>query len=126
MVHRTLLIKDIIGMCETGQTKTVIARHFGINQCQVSRIIAKFRLTNDVTDRPRSGRLRLSSAANDRLLVRLAVPDPKAPSSNLLQQWQNLNVHASSRTVNRELNKVGLKERCPDALSSTQSCTVAH
>ena len=83
----------------------------GINQSQVSRLIAKFRQTNDVTDRPRPGRPRISSAADDRVLVRSAVPDPKAPCSELRQQRQHLNVQAGTRTVNRRLNKAGLKAR---------------
>ena len=79
----------------------------GINQSLVSRLIAKYRQTNDVTGRPR-----LSSAADDRVLVRSVVRDPKAPCSELLQQWQHLNVQASTRIVNRQLNKAGLKVRC--------------
>ena len=89
------------------------AREIGINQIQVSRLIAKYRQTNDVTDRPRPGRPRLSSAADDRVLVRSSVRDPKAPCSELRQQWQNLNVQASTRTVDRRLNKAGLKVRRP-------------
>ena len=45
------------------------------------------------------------------MLVRSAAHDPKAPCSELCQQWQNLNVQASTRTVNRRLNKAGLKAR---------------
>ena len=72
MGHHTLKNKDhwrIIGMWEAGQTQTVIARHIGINQSQVSKLIAKYRQTNDVTDRPRPGRPKLSSTADDRVLV---------------------------------------------------------
>ena len=73
MVHHTLQNKDrwrIIGMWEAGQTQTVIARQIGINQSLVSRLIAKYlsiakyRQTNAVTDRPRAGRQRLSSAVD--------------------------------------------------------------
>ena len=45
--------------------------------------------------------------------MRSAVRDAKAPCSELRQQWQNLNVRASTRTVNRRLNKAGLKARRP-------------
>ena len=45
--------------------------------------------------------------------MRSAVRDPKANCSELGQQWQNLNVQASTRTVNRRLNKAGLKARHP-------------
>ena len=75
--------------------------------------IANYRQTNDVTDRPRPGRPRLSSAADDRVLARSAVRDLKAPCSELGQQWQNLNVQASTRSVNRRLNKARLKTRRP-------------
>ena len=112
MVHHTLQNKDrwrIIDMWETGQTQTVIARQIGINQSQVSRLIAKYRQTNDVTDRPQPWRPRISSAANDRVLVLSALPDPKAHCSELCQQWQNLNVQASTTTVKKRLNKAGLK-----------------
>ena len=91
-------------MCDAGQTQTVIARRFGINQSQVSRFIAQKRQTNDDTNRPRS-------AADDREFVRPAFCDPKAPCSELSQQWQNLNMRASTRTGDRRLNKAGLKAR---------------
>ena len=100
-------------MWEAGQTQTVIARPIGINQSQVSRLIAKCGQTNDVTDRPTPGRPRLSSASDDRVLMRSAVRDPKFSCSELCQQWQNLNVQASTRTVNKRLNKAGLKARRP-------------
>ena len=45
--------------------------------------------------------------------MRSAVHDPKASCSELRQQRQNLNVQASSRTVNRRVNKAGLKARHP-------------
>ena len=112
MVHHTLQNKDrwrIICMWEAGQTQTVISRQIGINQSQVSQIIAKYRQTNDVTDRPRPGSPRLLSAADDIVLVRSAVHDPNAPCSNLRQQWHNFNVQACTRTVNKPLNKAGLK-----------------
>ena len=116
MVHRTLQNENrwrIICMWKAGQTQTVIARQIGINQSQVSRLIAKYRITDDVTDRPRPGRPRRSSAADDRVLVRSAGHNPKAPLSNLRQQWQNLNVQASAKTVYRRLNEAGLKARRP-------------
>ena len=50
-------------------TRLAIVMHIGINQSQVSRLIAKYRRTNDITDRPRPGRSRLSSAADDRVLM---------------------------------------------------------
>ena len=43
--------------------------------------------------------------------MRSAVRDPQAPCSELRHQWQNLNVQASTRSVNRPLNKAVLKAR---------------
>ena len=116
MVHHTLQNKDrwrIIGMWEACKTQTVIAKQTGIIQSQVSLLIATYRQTNDVIDTPRPRRPRLSSAADVRVLVRIDVHDPKAPCSELRQQRQNLNVQASTRTVNRRPNKAGLKARRP-------------
>ena len=61
---------------EAGQTQTVIARQIWINKSQVSRLIAKCRQTNDVTDRLRPGRPIIISAADIRVLVRSAVRNP--------------------------------------------------
>ena len=58
MEQHTLQNKDrwrIMGIRAAGQTQTVIARKIGINQSQVSQLIAKYRQTNDVTDRPQPG-----------------------------------------------------------------------
>ena len=41
-----------------------------------------------------------SSAADDRVLERSAVRDPKTPCSELRQQWRNFNMRASTRTIN--------------------------
>ena len=68
---------------------------------------------NAVTDRPWPGGPKISFAADDKALVRFAVRDPKAPCSEFRQQWQILNVKASTRTVNRRLNKAGLKAHRP-------------
>ena len=116
MVHHTLQNKDhwrIIGMWEAGQTQTVIARPIGINQSQVSQIIAKYRQTNAVTDTPKPGRPRLPSSADDRVLVRSAVCDPKASCSELRQQWHNLMFKPVPEMLIRRLNKAGLKARRP-------------
>ena len=88
MVYHTLQNKNrwrIIGMWEAGQTQTVIARQIGLNQSQVSWLIAKYPQTTGVTYRPQPGRPRLYSASDDRVLVRSAVRDHKAPCSAVVK-----------------------------------------
>ena len=47
---------QIIGMREAGMSLRQIAQRVGHHQSTLSRIVNKHRLTNDVKDRPRSGR----------------------------------------------------------------------
>ena len=47
---------QLIGMREAGMSLRQIAQRVGHHHSTVSRIVHKHRLTNDVKDRPRSGR----------------------------------------------------------------------
>ena len=45
--------------------------------------------------------------------MRSAVRDSKAPCSELRQEWQNVDVRTSTRTVNSRFNKAGFKAPRP-------------
>ena len=126
MVFCTLQIKDhwrIISMWEAGQTQTVIARWFGINQSQVKWLIAKYRETNDVTDRPRSGRPILSSAANDRVLVQSAVVILRLLVLNFISSDEILMFVPVPGLLTGDLTR---PLDIFDAWSLTQWCAVGH
>ena len=62
---------QIIGMQEAGMSLRKIAQRVGHHHSTVSRIVNKHRLTNDVKDRPRSGRSRITSRREDKAIGRL-------------------------------------------------------
>ena len=62
-----------IGQHEVGIHRNVVAQNFGISQSTVSRLQQKFRETGDVKDRPRSGRPKVTTPAEDRYIRRLAL-----------------------------------------------------
>ena len=55
----------IIGRLQTGQKQSDVARFFGVSQAAVSKIKQKFVETNDVKNRPRSGRPRVTTPQED-------------------------------------------------------------
>ena len=58
-----------IGMLNAGMSETVVSRHFGCTQKAIGRLRRRFRVTGNVADRPRCGRTRVSTAADDRYIV---------------------------------------------------------
>ena len=58
-----------IGILNAGMSATVVARHFGCTRKTIERLQRRFRITVNVADRPRSGRLRGNTAADDCYIV---------------------------------------------------------
>ena len=58
-----------IGMLNAGMSATVISRHFGCTRKTIERLRRRFHVTGNVADRPRRGRPRVITAANDRYIV---------------------------------------------------------
>ena len=58
-----------IGMLNAGMSSTVVSRHFGCTRKTIERLRRRFRFTGNVADRPRSGRPRVTTAADDRFIV---------------------------------------------------------
>ena len=58
-----------IGMLNAGMSATVVSRHFCPTRKTNERLRRRFRVTENVADRPRSGRPRVTTAADDRYIV---------------------------------------------------------
>ena len=58
-----------IRMLNAGMSATVVSRYFGCTQKTIEHLRRRFRVTGNVTDRPRSGRPRVTTAADDRYIV---------------------------------------------------------
>jgi IS30 family transposase len=102
---------QIIGMREADMSLRQIAQRVGHHQSTVSRIVHKHRLTNDVKDRPRSGRSsRITSRRENNALGRLVRRNPFANSTVLKGQWLPHRL-LSARTVRNHLKSVGYRSR---------------
>ena len=77
---------QIIGMREAGMSLRQIAQHVGHHHSTVSRIVNKHQLTNDVKDRSRSERPRITSAREYTVLGRLVRRNSFANSTVLKKQ----------------------------------------
>ena len=58
-----------IGMLNAGTSVTAVSRLFGCTRKAIERLRRRFRATGNVRDRPRSGRPRVTTAADDRYIV---------------------------------------------------------
>ena len=58
-----------IGMLNAGMSETVVSRHFGCTRKTIDHLQRRFRVTGNVADRPRRGRPRVTTAADDRYIV---------------------------------------------------------
>ena len=58
-----------IGMLNAGMSATVVSRHFGCTRKTIERLRRRFSVTGNVADSPRSGRQRVTTAANDCYIV---------------------------------------------------------
>lgn len=58
-----------IGMLNAGTSVVEVSRLFGCTRKTIERLRRRFRVTGNVRDRPRSGRPRVTSAADDRYIV---------------------------------------------------------
>ena len=58
-----------IWMLNAGTAATVLSRHFGCTRKTIEHLRRRFRVTGNVVYRPRSGRPRVTTAADDRYIV---------------------------------------------------------
>ena len=99
----------------TDLSQTQIALKCGVNQCVVSRI--KQAMQHGSTGTPKRkgkcGRRRITSAQDDRALVRLSKSNRKMTSRRLMIEMNSAGVDMSSRTVRRRLIEAGLRAYRP-------------
>ena len=78
---------QIIGNHQAGLSTRQIAAQHGIAQSQALRLIRRWRQMQDVVDRPRSGRPRITTARADQRLVRLAQQNHFLSARRLRDTW---------------------------------------
>lgn len=108
------ICRSIVALRDTGMQQIPIARHFGITQGAVSKILKRFRLTGLTTPRPGRGRKLKTDARDDRHLIRLCLGRRTQTASTLRAEWQHaLGFRVSQSLVKARLHKAGLYARRP-------------
>ena len=91
-----------------GMSLKQIAEHISRSVSTVSDVIRRFKATEQFENRPRSGRPKISTAREDRKLIRLSRKNRTASSPLLSTHWAlTSGKPASSRTVRRRLQEAG-------------------
>ena len=99
-----------------------IAQRVGHHHSTVSRIVNKHRLTNDVKDRPRSGRSRITSRREANALRRLVRRNPFANSTVLKKTVVAPSVAICKNSPNMsEICWLSFKKTCKDMLTNTNT-----
>ena len=98
----------IIGMLESGRTKTEVSRYFSIRWQTVHKISEKWRILQTVKDLPRSGRPQKLSPRSKRRIARAHKSNRFMPATSSAPNW-----NVSLENIRRILKKYGLKPRKP-------------
>ena len=99
---------NAIGRLQAGQRQGDVARAFNVSRSTISRLWSRFQATGTPTDRPRSGRPRATTAAQDRFIVLRHLRDRFTPASSTAQAIRNTR-RISDQTVRNRLHTAGLR-----------------
>ena len=100
---------EAIGMLRVMSVNEV-ARHFNCHRSTIHKLKTRVQMTGNVNDLPRSGRPRVTSAADDRRIVTTHLRDRFKTVASTVRDWNN---QMSVKTVSRRLKNVGLLCRRP-------------
>ncbi|XP_071086478.1 paired box pox-meso protein-like [Haliotis cracherodii] len=67
-----------IGRLQAGESKSSVARRLNVSQSTISRLAARYKQTGTTNDRPRTGRPRITTPAQDRYIRVLHLRDRTA------------------------------------------------
>ena len=97
-------------LVEEGYSYRDVGTRLGISHKTVFRLVKKYRETGSIVDKPRSGRPRVTTEREDRVLVRRSLGDHRLTSPELRAKMEDDHgVHVSSRTVRSRLFSAGLR-----------------
>ena len=102
-----------LGMLRAGMTMTRVARQIGVSTSVIHRLHSRFAQTNSAADRPRSGRPRCTTPAEDRYLRTSALRTRSISGVQLQARLLNTGTRVSAQTVRNRLRAVGLRARRP-------------
>jgi hypothetical protein len=100
-----------IGMLQANMNVTTVARTLGCKRLAIHHLRRRFKMTGSTKDRPRSGRPKVTSPADDRFILLRHLRDRFLPATSSTNVVQGRRV--SARTNRRKLNANGLRPLRP-------------
>ena len=94
-------------MLQANMNVTAVARTLGCKRLAIHRLRRCFQMTGSTKDRPRSGRPKVTSPADDRFIRLRHLRDRFLPATSSTNVVQGRRV--SARTIRRRLNANGLR-----------------
>lgn len=103
-----------IGRLQGGHSAARVAQDFGVHVRTIQRLMVRYAQTNDVKDRPRSGRPRVTTPRQDNFIRTTALRNrfKNATEINLVMQRVG-NRRISHQTIRNRLHEQGIKARRP-------------
>ena len=86
-----------------GYSQTKVASRTNMSQASVCNAKRRFEDTGSDRNRKCSGRPRISTPRDDRFIERRSLKDRFKPATKLKENWEEVGVHASVRTIRRRL-----------------------
>lgn len=106
--------KLIIRAVQEKKSHREVATLFGVSKTSVTNLLKRFRERNNVQNKPRSGRPKVTTERDDKILVRMSKRDPRKTAVELNETIQKEHaVKCSVSTTKRRLCKAGLFGRRP-------------
>jgi len=106
--------ESAIGMLHGGMQAKAVAAHFGVAASTISRLKGRFNETGRVHDRPRSGRPKKTSAADDRYIVVTSRRNRFMSAPKLTEQFHATSgIRVSTQTVRNRIHKRDSRGRRP-------------
>ena len=104
-----------MGMVEAGRSYQQIANHLHVAKRTVVRLVQRYRATDSVKDRPRSGRPKCTTVVEDRRIRLLSLQQRTRPATVIRDVIRADRQHDQqglcSQTVRNRLHEFGLKSR---------------
>ena len=96
-----------------GHTPTAVDRYLGCHFSTVARLSQRHQITGSVNDRPRTGRPRVTTAAQDRYIRVTHLKDRMMPATHTVHQVHGPRGPVSTDTVRCRLRAARLRNRRP-------------
>ena len=103
---------NAIGRLQAGATQQAVARHFAVSRQTMSALWERYNTTQSVNDRSRSGRPRVTTAAQDRYIRVCHLRNRTTTATTTATQIPGLR-RISDQTVRNRLREAGIVPRRP-------------